>query len=86
VEFCLSAAQCTVEAAVLSRTSKAAVEQIERFLSFPQLPARSKRAIGSPTMKAIRAVATRINALPRLWQPAGDVPVLSNLSSIYEKV
>jgi len=55
VEFYLSAARCTVEAAaVLSRTSKAAVEQTERFFSFPQLPARSKRAIstGSPTMKA----------------------------------
>jgi hypothetical protein len=55
VEFYLSAARCTVEAAVLPRMSKAAaVEQIERFFSFPQLPARSKRAVstGSSTMKA----------------------------------
>jgi hypothetical protein len=55
VEFYLSAARCTVEAAVLPRMSKAEVEQIERFFSFPQLPARSKRAIstGGSTMKAL---------------------------------
>jgi hypothetical protein len=58
-----------VEAAVLvlPRMSKAAaVEQIERFFSCPQLPARSKRAVstGSSTMKApaIRVVAARIKA------------------------
>jgi len=38
VEFYLSAARCTVEAAVLPRTSKAAVEQMERFFSFPPTP------------------------------------------------
>jgi hypothetical protein len=69
VQFYLSAARRTVEAAVLvlPRMSKAAaVEQIERFFSFPQLPARSKRAVstGSSTMKApaIRVVAARIKA------------------------
>jgi hypothetical protein len=52
VEFYLSAERCTVEAAVLPRMSKAAVERIERFFSFSLLPARSKRAtpIGSSTL------------------------------------
>jgi hypothetical protein len=62
---------------VLSHMSKAAVEQIERFFSFPQLPARSKRAIsaGSSTMKAPRQPApSRLGLRP--CQDYGSQPLM----------